>query len=183
MTRWIAFLPLTIAACAPSATPGPAPASRGASVETMQVQNEIRGVRLTREGTIAPQTVPLPRDRAMAGLRAAYDSIGLPVAQEDAAAGTLSTGNFTVNGRLGNIRLSRLLSCGTQRGLENADSYEVVMVVSSQVTAAGDAQSSVSTSVQGWAAPRGTAGSNRLTCSSTGQLEGRLAQLVTMGGA
>lgn len=182
MSRWIAFLPFMIVACAP-ADPSLAPLPRGPQAETLQVQNEIRGIRLTREGTLPPRTVPLPREKALAGLRAAYDSAGLPVRGEDAGEGTLSTGHFTVNGRLKNVRLSRLLSCGTQRGMENADSYEVVMVVASQVTALGEGQSSVSTSVQGSAAPRGTGGSNRITCSSTGQLEARLAQLVILGGA
>lgn len=179
MTRWFVCLPLLAAACAPAAGTPAAPGNP--RVVTMQVENEISGLRLTQEGMLPPVTVPVPQPRAWTALRAAFDSVGLPVRGEDEAAGTLSTGNFTVNGRLKTTRLSRFLSCGTQRGMDNADSYEVVMAVASQVTPAGDA-TRLATSVQGWAQPRGDGGTNRLTCSSTGQLEARLAELLRTAG-
>lgn len=176
MTRWIVCLPLMMAACAPAA--GPAAPSGAPRVETLSVENEIRGLRLTNEGMVAPATVPMSRAAAWSRVRTAFDSLGLVVGSEDEAAGVVSTGNFTMKGRLNGMRLSRVLSCGTQNGLDNADTYELVMNVSTRVIAAGDTESRLATSVQGWAQPRGIGGSNRLTCSTTGQLEARLAQLV-----
>jgi hypothetical protein len=179
MTRCrIVFLPLLIGACAPAAGTEPATPR----VEMPAVQTVVGGAKITHESMNAPQALPMRRERAWSGLQAAFDSVGLTVRNRDEAAGILGSGNQTVNGRLKGVRLSRLLNCGTNHGVENADSYEVEMVVTSQVTAAGEGVTTLATAVQGWAKPRGTAGSNRLTCGTTGQLERRIAELVLAAG-
>lgn len=175
MSRWIACLPLMIAACAPAASTEPAEAPR---VEMRRAESTIAGAKVAHESMMAPQSLAMPRAQAWTGVRAAFETMGLKANGVDEAAGILSTGNFTANGRLKGGRLSRYLACGSNHGLENADSYEVEMIVSTQVAAAGDASTTLATTVQGWAKPRGTGGSNRITCNSTGQLEARLAELV-----
>lgn len=175
MSRWIVCLPLMIGACATAAGTEPV---AGPRVEMPRMNTEVAGVKIVYESMSAPLTLPVSRAQAWDGLRAAFDSVGLTVRNRDEDAGILGSGNQTVNARLKGVRLSRLLNCGTSRGLDNADFYEVEIVVTSQVTAVGASATSLSTAVQGWAKPRGTAGSNRLTCSTTGVLETRIAEIV-----
>ena len=58
-------------------------------------------------------------------LRAAYDSLAIPVAVFNAATGTMGNSSLRVRRRLGDVAISKYINCGNVQGGPSADAYEI----------------------------------------------------------
>jgi hypothetical protein len=123
-------------------------------------------------------TVPLPMERAWRALRAAFDSVAVPVSIFDAATHTLGNGQFRVVRRLGNTPLSKLVNCGNTQGGPSADTYELQLSVVSTATAVDAAVTSIATTVQAQGRPI-TLSAEYVRCTTTGALEKRISNVVS----
>lgn len=124
-------------------------------------------------------TIPIPAVQAFDALPAAYAKLGIPnVAVVDNTAGVYTIGvrNMRARGALAGTRLSRYLDCGSGAMRVPADSYDVSLSATTYVTPDGEG-SMLHTLV---AANARDPGDNRppVRCSSTGQFERQLAELV-----
>jgi hypothetical protein len=167
------LVPFLLAGCAStSSSPGTRP-----STETIAVGRV--GARITHDQVPNAQaTLPMGIAEVARALPDVYTAMGLPVRTQDAQ--SISTGLFVARSRLNGKRPSASLACGTQRGVENADAYEVVLQVQTRLTPLGNTTTTVESTVQATARPRGTDGSNPVTCSSSGAIEGEI--LRALGG-
>ena len=107
-----------------------------------------------------------------------YENLGIEVAGLDPNARAISNPDFRLSRRLGGERLSRYLECGSGSIGGFADHFRIQMNILSQVQAAPDGQSTVHTTIQAVGDnPEGTS-NTRVPCSSTHQLEHRIAAEV-----
>lgn len=126
--------------------------------------------------------VPVAMDRAWAGVRAAYDSLPLPVATFDVATRTIASPTVRLRRRLGETALSKYLNCGTAQGGQGADTYEVQLLVQTALQAGSTAGTTrIMTSITAEGRPITLSG-DYSRCSSTGNLERRIIALVSASG-
>jgi hypothetical protein len=109
-------------------------------------------------------------------LPAAYESLGVPISAADPATRTLGNTGFNARRRLGSVPLVRYLDCGTTQGGPSAETYDIRIVISS-VVRPGEAATTLSTTVEAMGKPVAFSG-EYIRCSSTGQLETRIADAV-----
>lgn len=159
-------------ATAPAAAPGaPVPQRR-------QVQVAGAALVISTEASRDVVQLAAPVARSWDALRAAYDSVGVAVGTLDPRTYTIGNLGYKVRQRLGRAPLSRYLDCGgsTQVG-PNADSYDVMLSVTSTLTPTGAAATTLTTTVEAEARPA-TFNQSWMRCTSKGALEKRLADLV-----
>lgn len=156
-------------------------AARPGSSETIRVAGGAGAMTAEIHPNNDPMSgeVPAAMDRAWAGVRAAYDSLSLPVATFDVATRTIASPTLRLRRRLGDIALSKYLSCGTAQGGQGADTYEVQLHVQTVFLAGSTAGTTrLMTSVSAEGRPITLSG-DYSRCSSTGMLERRIVDLVT----
>ena len=129
-------------------------------------------------GAAVVSTVGFPLDRVWGALRVAYDSLALPVSSMDVATRTIATQSLRARRRLGNVALSRYVNCGNTQGGASADSYELMLSVTTQAAAGESGTTRLTTNVEAQGRPI-TLAAEYARCTSTGVLETRLRELVT----
>jgi hypothetical protein len=135
---------------------------------------EVSAFAGTRKYTIAVDTVgvvlpvALPADSVWKVLPRVYESMGLPLDENNAATRRLGSCWRRVRGRLAGSALSRYLDCGELRQMPNADRSDVEILVLTAVREENGV-TGLATVVLGWAYP--TEGGGRQWCQSRGALE------------
>ncbi|MDF1501761.1 hypothetical protein [Roseisolibacter sp. H3M3-2] len=126
------------------------------------------------------EDLALTVDQAWGALPLAYEALGLALTTLDSEQRRVGAGGQRVQGRLRGAWMSRYVDCGTAaNGLPHADSYAVTLDVLSQVEGRADvAAASVSTTVKAVGRPASVSSSNVVNCTTTGNLERRVAELV-----
>jgi hypothetical protein len=117
-------------------------------------------------------------DRVWPALRAAYDSVGVPVSTFDVTTRTIGNTALRVRRRLGDTALSKYINCGNTQGGNGADTYEVIFSVVTRAVPAESGTTRLTTLIDAQGRPI-TIGGEYTRCTSTGALEKRLGQLVT----
>ena len=79
---------------------------------------------------------------------------------------------------LGRLRLSKYFDCGSTAGMSNADTYDLLVRVVSQVLAADAGVSTLRTQVEATAHAKAVSGAT-VRCVSTGALEERIAHMLS----
>ena len=121
--------------------------------------------------------VPFTMDRAWGAVRTAYDSLSLPVATLDPATHTIASPTLRLRRRLGETALSKYINCGNTQGGQSADSYEIQLAIQTVLQAADAGTTRVLSTVTAEGRPITLAG-EYTHCTSTGNLERRVAELV-----
>jgi hypothetical protein len=116
-------------------------------------------------------------DRVWGPLRAAFDSLGIPVATVSAATGTMGNPSLRVRRRLGDLAVSKYINCGNVQGGQSADSYEIQLSVMTTAVPAEQGTTNISTLVEAQGRPV-TIAAEYMRCTSTGLIESRLVELV-----
>ena len=180
--RTLGFLPLAALAVA-GCTSSPRPAQTGpANIQTTRIAGGADGGATNITTTTIPTAnvaqLAASMDRSWAALRAAYDSVGIPVATVDEAQRLLGNTGFKLRRKLGSTPLSRYLDCGAAQGGPNAETYEVFLAVATQLQPGSrDGWTQATTSVQASAKPVSFAG-EYVNCTSNGALEARIVETV-----
>ena len=121
--------------------------------------------------------MPYPADNIFRILPSVYDSLGIPVAMLTPTTRTIGNPSFKTRQRLGKVIMSRFLDCGNTQIGPNADSYDVVISITSHVESTGPAESTVTTNFEAQARPA-TFNQAYNRCSSKGVLETRLTDII-----
>lgn len=174
MSRIATLSLVALCACASS---GPTPGA-GSTTQTISIgAGGAGGTTRINTSTIASvAAVPFPLADVWRVLPAAFDSLGIPKSLIDPATYVVGNQGMKVRQRLGKTPLSRFIECGTTQIGPNADSYEVFLTVSTQLSAAGS-ETKVSTTVEALAKPINFA-QEYSRCSTKGVLEPRLVEAI-----
>ena len=166
-----------LAACASGGTSSAPPPSSS----IVRVQSAVGGggsTTIRMSDGVSQRKVAASPDQVFKVLPLVLDSLGIPLNTVDAAKRTIGNSGFTVRGKLKGVSLSRYIDCGgaTQMG-PNADSYSINMQFMVEVHPS-DAGSTIVTTLQAMGKPLNFA-QDYSACSSKGNLEDRLVQLVS----
>jgi hypothetical protein len=182
MRRFIPALTLLLAGCATS------PDTGSTGMETPIDSPEVFSIG-DRMGEGMVSNVQPGVDRISVGISASpdavwdalvqvYADVGIEIAGADPGTRSLNNPNFVLSRRLGGQRLSRYLECGSGSIGGFADHFRIQMSILSQVEAKPDGLSTLHTTIQAIGDnPEGTS-NTRVPCSSTHQLERRIAAEV-----
>jgi hypothetical protein len=121
-------------------------------------------------------TLPYPIARVWAVLPSVLDSLGVPIADMDAAHHLVGNSALKIRQRLGKTPLSRYLDCGATQGFPSADTYDIQLSVLSQLEADPTGSTKIGTFVQ--AVGRPGFGGESINCSSKTTLERLVADQV-----
>ena len=124
-------------------------------------------------------TVPHSVDDVWSVVPSAYDTLGITKAVIDPKEHFVSNAGVKIRQRLGGTPLSRFIECGTTQIGPNADSYEVFLTVSTQITPAANGESNIASIVEAAAKPLNFA-QEYARCSSKGVLEQRIADAIKL---
>lgn len=154
------------------------PLDGAAAPETMRVSGAGGGaLTMTSNATAGVSIIAAPIARIWRLLPIVYDSVGLKVATLDSARHLIGNGDARLRRRLGSAPLSRFLDCGQTQIGYNADSYDVVLTVQTQLQTDPSGATVVRTLVTAMSKP--VAFSQEYSnCSSTGKLESRVADVI-----
>lgn len=141
---------------------------------------EARTVAEDRSVVTTIKTTP---EIAWTKLPAVFGELQLPVAGYIDASRQISAKNVRLRGHLGRLRLSQLLTCGSDMtGDDKANTYEVSLDVTTAVKAADAGQAAITTMVTANARPMAVSG-DPVRCVTTGALEKRIANAVLVKSA
>jgi hypothetical protein len=186
MNRWLPATGLLLLGCATS--PDHSPDTGAARVEATEPEGHRWAVgEYYREGTIANIQPGVDRvsvdidaspDAAWDALIQVYENIGIEIGGADIRTRSLNNPEMSVRRRLGGERLSTYLSCGSSLTGALADHARIQMSILSQVTAGPNGKSVVHTTIQAVGDNPEGVSNTRVPCSSTHQLEYRIAAEV-----
>ena len=117
-------------------------------------------------------------DRVWGPLRAAYDSLAIPVGVLNAATGTMGNSSLRVRRRLGDVAISKYINCGNVQGGPSADAYEIQLSVITTAVPAEQGSTNLMTLVEAQGRPV-TIAAEYMRCTSTGRIETRILELVS----
>jgi hypothetical protein len=177
MRRLIAVSAVLLSACASS--PGAGSAPQPDQTLRIPTSNATGGSTITIAQSESPsqRTIAAPAAAVWNALPAVYETLGLPITDRNAEARTTGTTSYKIRRKLGNTPLSRYIDCGSTQGSPSADSYEVLLTVSTQLLAASSDTTGVSTTVSALARPVFVSG-EYVNCGSTRALEKRFFDIL-----
>jgi len=173
---------LGLSACASGTSAGPVltPGSRvttqtvtggaGGGVVAMNMVNDANAVGAVVSGSV---------DATWSALQSVYASLEIPLTFRDEAKKSLGNASFRTRRRVGSVPMIRVVDCGGESGMPNAETYDVTLEVSSLVQPTGDGTTRLETLVQGSARRASSGGTNDVRCSSLGGLEKKISEMVS----
>ena len=117
-------------------------------------------------------------DRAWAAYPAVFGELGIEPGIVDSKQHVFGNAGIKMRNSLGRQRLSKYIECGATAGMSNADSYDVIIRVVSQVVPADAGLSMLRTQVEASAHASAISGAP-VRCVSTGALEARIARMLS----
>jgi hypothetical protein len=117
-------------------------------------------------------------DKAWAAYPAVFGELGIAPGVVDQKQHVFGNAGFKMRSSLGGQRLSRYFECGATAGMANADTYDMIIRVVSQVVPADAGLASLRTQVEASAHSAGDSGPS-VRCVSTGALEARIAHMMS----
>ena len=180
--RWCAGALVVLGAAGCGGSRAPAVVAGGDAQSTVRVSNDVggRGTQLTTTSNYAGlvDELPVAADSAWALMPAVYGELGINYNTLDQTRRVIGNDALRVRQRMGDMPLSRYLSCGSDNGRENANSYAVTMAVRTQV-AAGTTPGTTTVVTTVRATARSLLfNSGDVECASTQQLEERIAKAL-----
>ena len=138
----------------------------GVAVTTANLDNNIR---LLSTGTVAQVWSVLP---------SVYEDLGIPLTVKDDAKKMIGNEGWRTRRQVGRVPMQRYLECGRSGTIENAETYQINMTIITTVTPNPDGGSVVGTIISAIGRNPITSSTQDVRCSSTGDLEIRIRDMV-----
>ena len=117
-------------------------------------------------------------DKAWAAVPAVYGELGIQPTLVDSKQHVFGNAGANYRRKLGSQRMSRFFDCGSTAGISNADDYDLLIRVITQIIPADAGLSAVRTQAEATGHATATSG-QVVRCASTGALEEKIAQMVS----
>lgn len=168
-----------VAGCASSKSSPPQ--TREAETVRISGATGAAGLRTTSSTVARVDTMWIKLDRIWKALPAVYGTLEIPIERFDAESNTIGNSNLKLYRRLGKVPLTRYLDCGSTQLGPNAESYEVLLTVLTNVRSLPpeNDKTVVATTVAAVARPIQFKG-DFVRCSSKGALEARLKEVLNV---
>jgi hypothetical protein len=117
-------------------------------------------------------------DAAWTALNVAYSELKIPITTLVDAQHLLGNENFKVRRRVGDIPMQQILDCGNAQGIPNAETYDIVMTISSYLAPNPKGGLNLITRIDATGRSPNFARENAVACHSSGTLEKDIAERV-----
>lgn len=117
-------------------------------------------------------------DAAWTALNVTYSDLKIPITTLVDAQHLVGTESFKVRRRVGDIPMQRILDCGNAQGIPNAETYDIVMSISSYLTPNPKGGLNLITRIDATGRSPSFARENAVACHSSGTLEKDIAERV-----
>ncbi|MDB4911401.1 MAG: hypothetical protein JWO39_2224 [Gemmatimonadetes bacterium] len=131
-----------------------------------------------RERTYDETKLLVNVDKAWAAVPAVFGELGISPTLVDSKQHVFGNAGAKYRRTLGGQRMSRYFDCGATAGISNADDYDLLVRVITQIIPAEAGLSALRTQIEATAYATATSG-QPVRCSSTGALEERIAHMVS----
>jgi hypothetical protein len=160
------------ASSASETTVAPSTASMvdGATMGTMNVNT-------TNEYTAIATALPVSADSAFQVLSRAYAMLEIPVAPV-AAKRAIGNDEIKIRRRIAGMPMQNAVDCGDKMGLPNAETWDIHMNLLSYIQPAPNGTSQLFTRIQALGNPIDVSNRDLTPCSSKGELEKKISDLV-----
>jgi hypothetical protein len=130
-----------------------------------------------RERTYDETKLLVGVDKAWAAVPAVYGELGIQPTLVDSKQHVFGNAGANYRRKLGSQRMSRYFDCGATAGISNADDYDLLIRVITQIVPADGDLSTVRTQAEATGHATATSG-QVVRCASTGALEQQIAHMV-----
>lgn len=117
-------------------------------------------------------------DEAWAVLPGVYAELGIPLSVNDARTKTLGNTGWRTRRQIGRVPMQRYLECGSSGTIENAETYNINLSITTTVLPNANGGSVISTAITGVGKNPITSSSAEVRCTSKSQLELRIRDMV-----
>lgn len=117
-------------------------------------------------------------DAAWTALNVAYSDLKIPITTLVDAQHLVGNESFKVRRRVGDIPMQRILDCGNAQGIPNAETYDIVMSISSFLAPNPKGGLNLVTRIDATGRSPSFARENAVACHSSGTLEKDIAERV-----
>ena len=131
-----------------------------------------------RERTYEETNLLVDVDRAWAAVPTVFGELGIAPSLVDSKQHVFGNAGANYRRTLGGQRMSRYFDCGATAGMANADGYDLLIRVITQIIPAEAGLSALRTQVEATGHATATSG-QVVRCASTGALEERIARMVS----
>lgn len=170
------FALATLTACAAAG-----PNARQDRTERVIVSGDagtMADVNLRREDYVPSEVLDAPRETVWALLPAAYNDVGLPEPVADQSTWTVAVVGHRAMRRIGDTRMSAMISCGSDIAGQHADTHRIRLSVQTWLEES-DGGTNARTRLEATASSiEGRAGV--IACTSTGELENRITEMLSV---
>ncbi len=161
-------------ASAKSGTAAPDLSTQRVGSQSIVAGSGSASVALRSEAVASSSVVDLSPDKAFAALESAYIALGIPISEKLPAKRQLGNPAFRARRKLGDLQLTKLVDCGGDSGMPNAETYILTLSISSVVSANAAGGSVVQTVLEGDGKNPLTNAATNVRCGSLGELEKRI---------
>jgi hypothetical protein len=168
------------AACASAGKTGGSETSVSSSTTGLVVGSSSMGtMNVTQSNTVTAiaTTVPVSQDSAYALLIRAYVVLAIPVVPVDQKR-AIGNSELAIRRKIAGMPMQKVLDCGDKMGLPNAETWDIHMNILSYVQAGADGKAQILTRIQALGNPPDLSNRDLSPCSSTGDLEKKISDLV-----
>lgn len=138
----------------------------GVAVTSANLDNNIR---LVSTGSVAQVWSVLP---------SVYQDLGIPLTVQDNNRKVIGNEGWRTRRSVGRVPMQRYLDCGRSGTIENAETYQINMTIVTTVTANPGGGSVIGTIISAVGRNPITSSTQDVRCSSTGDLEIRIRDMV-----
>ncbi|MCX5762995.1 MAG: hypothetical protein NTW72_16090 [Gemmatimonadetes bacterium] len=119
-----------------------------------------------------------PIDSAWPALQAVYRELGIPVTTLQDASHLIGNETFKTRRRISKLPMQRILNCGESQGMPNAETYDIMMSISSYFVKHPTAGYNLITRIDATGKSPNYSREASVNCSSQGELEQLISEMV-----
>lgn len=180
-SRALLLAVLTAAGCASGSSSG-APATPNVTI-TPVTQRIVTPGRTLNINTVDvssgySQIIIGPMEAAWTALNVVYSELKIPITTLVDAQHLVGNQSFKVRRRVGDIVMQQILDCGSTQGIPNAETYDILMTISSYLAPNPKGGLNLITRIDATGRSPNFARENAIACHSSGTLEKDIAERV-----
>jgi len=124
------------------------------------------------------QLIVAPMDAVWTALNVTYGELGIPITTLVDAQHLIGNDSYKVRRRIGKLLMQDLLDCGNAQGIPNAETYDIMMSISSTLVPNPKGGVNINTRIDATGKSPNFSRDASTGCVSTGVLEKQIADLV-----
>jgi hypothetical protein len=133
---------------------------------------------VTTTSTAIASSVPVSLDSAYALLTRVYVVLQIPVSNVDQKR-AIGNDEIKASRHIAGMQMQKVVDCGQSLGQDNAETWDIHMNLLSYVQAGPNGTSQILTRIQAMGNPPDRSSRDVIPCSSTGELEKKIGDMVT----